>query len=178
MRESVKLQDEIGWNLTFCGLFDEVWGAHQEQFYASRSQRRVDETGLVWSTKVCSWMIQESRQVWLKRNEDVHKTSSENITKSEQETLEQIRHLYSLSDDVSHIDRAIFAEPLETLLQRPIDSLQQWLRNTTPVVNKCIRDFRAKLASGQRDIRQYLQRQQPIAPPGNKTQKSGSTLPE
>ena len=124
-------------------------------------------------------MIQESRQVWLKRNEDVHNTNSDSgMSKSDQETIEQIRHLYSLSDDVGHIDRVIFAEPLETLLQRPIDLLQQWLRNTTPVVNKCIRDFRARLASGQRDIRQYLQRQQPIAPPGNKTPKSGSTLPE
>ena len=86
MRDSVKLQDEIGWNLTFCGLFDDIWGAHQEAFFASRSQRQIDETGLVWSTKVCTWMIHESRKVWLKRNEEVHQ-HTEGPSKAEQETI-------------------------------------------------------------------------------------------
>ena len=155
----------------------ETWGAHQEQFYAARPNRRVDESGTVWSIKICTWMIQEARQTWLKRNEEVHQRDTGN-SKADQEALAQVRHLYSLSDDVSHLDRAIFDEPLATRLQRSTDSLQQWIRNMTPVVNKCIRDFRAKLASGQRDIRQYLQRQQPIDQPRSSTTKSGSTIPE
>lgn len=175
-REYVRLQNEIGWNLTFCGLFDENWCAMQEQYLSTNNTRHSDENGIAWSVKLCSWMIREARQVWLSRNEDVHKLD-EGKSKSEQALFEQIQKLYALRDEVGHHDRALFDEPIEEKLGRPFPFLRQWARNTVSVINKCILDYQNKLRTGQKDIRQYFQREQPLPPIETSTQ-SESTNPE
>ena len=139
-------------------------GSFQEKYYEAKDQRRKDETGLVWSTQISSWILSEARKLWLDRNFEVHEQDNGN-SKAEQKILEQVRQLYRLRNDIGYLDRAILDEPLETRLQRPIPILRQWVRNTAPVLTRCVKDFQQKLRSGQRDIRQYLQRQQPLAEP-------------
>ena len=164
MEQCMDRQNAVGWSLVMCGLLDDTWGAYQEKFFAAKQQRRVDETGLVWSTQISSWIIREARQLWLDRNREVHEPENGN-SKAEQETLEQVRLLYKLREDISYLDRTILDEPIDMRLQRPISVLQQWVRNTAPVLSRCINDYQQKIRSGQRDIRQYLQRQQPNAEP-------------
>ena len=177
MQDCYELQCEVGWNLVFSGLFDETWGCHQETHFATKHERGADETGLAWNTKLCSWIIREARQVWLQRNDEVH-TANDGNSKMERETLDQVQKLYSMSSDISYLDRQIFAEPIEEKMKKPIQTLKQWLRNTVPVVNKCMRDYAQKMRSGQRDIRQYLQRQQPIGQPVDNPAQSESIIPE
>ena len=188
MRQACKLQAELGWNLTFCGLFDDNWGAHQEQYFDNKPERREDEKGIVWSTKICTWMIREARQLWLTRNAEVY-DSEEGSAKKEADIIQQVRKLYQLGGDMSHLDRQIFEEPLDNKLKRPIHTLQQWVKNTIPVANRCIRDFQQRLRTGQHDIRSYFSRKElhnnaaskksTTTPIENRTvQKSESTIPE
>ena len=140
MRMCSRLEDEIGWNLTMCGLVNENWSAQQEAFFELRTNRQLDQTGKVWSTKIFEWFILEARKQWLEWNKEVHE-SDNGQSKIEQDTIEQVRNLYSLRDDISQHDRAIFDEALEERLQQNILTLQQWVRNTMPIVNRYIRDF-------------------------------------
>ena len=173
MKEHMRLQREIGWNLTFCGLFDENWCCIQEQHLYMQDN---SETGMVWSVKLCIWMIREAWQAWQSRNEEVHKPD-DGKSKAEMAIHEQIRKLYELRDDIGHHDRVILDEPIEDKLRRPFPVLQQWVRNTVPAINRCISDFQKKLRTGQRGIRQYLQRQQPVLS-NSVTSQSESTIPE
>ena len=143
----MRLQQEIGWNLTFCGLFDENWCFKQEQHLAMQDTRHSADTGIAWSVKLCSWMIREARQVWLSRNDEVHKPD-DGKSKTERAIHEQIQKLYELRDDVGHHDRVILDEPIEDKLRRPFQVLQQWVRNTVPVINRCMNDFQQKLQTG------------------------------
>ena len=168
MRKCHKLQDEIGWNLAMCGLLDENWGAHQEAYLALKPDRRLDQKGTVWATKTASWLILEARQKWLERNNEAH-NHNDGQSKTERETLEQVRNLYNMGADMSQHDRTMFDEPLEERLQRPILVLQQWVKHIIPTVNRCIRDFRQKLHDKQSDIRKFFQQTtqrtvQPSAP--------------
>ena len=163
MSRHMKLQSEIGWNLVFCGLIDENWSDAQEKFFSRQPDRHCDNTGLVWNVNLCKWIIRESRQVWLNRNQEVHQPDEGN-SKAEQEIFAQVQHLYELQDEISQQDRRILDEPMEEKLNRPISVLRQWVRNTVPVLNRCIHDYQNKLHTGQRDIRQYFQRVPPKPP--------------
>ena len=155
MRVCYKLQEEIGWNLTMCGLFDENWRAYQEAFLASTGAKNSNKDGKTWSTKLSAWMICEARKLWITRNSEVHQPT-DGPSKIELETIEQVRNLYKLADNMSHHDRAIFDEPLEHRLKQPIRTLQRWVKNTIPTANRCIRDFQQKLAEKQSDIRKFF----------------------
>ena len=176
MNQAMQSQSELGWNLILCGLFDDTWCNIQEQHIHQKHSRRIDESGLAWNEKLCTWVIRESRQVWLTRNQEVHEPD-DGHSKSEQALFEQIRRLYDLSDQISHQDRVILDEPIEEKLLRPTQVLQQWVRNTVPVITRCISDFQEKLNTGQRDIRQYFQREPPDQH-SNSNPESGSTIPE
>ena len=102
--------------MTFCGLFDENWRILQESYLGLKHDRRKDKTGLTWSIKLSAWMLREARQVWLARNKEVHEPDDGN-SKAEQEILEQVRTLYGFRDDMSHLDRTILDEPIDTRLQ-------------------------------------------------------------
>lgn len=140
MQGCMQSQNEIGWNLTMCGLFDDNGSAHQDRFFASKQNRRINETGLVWSIKLTSWMLREARAVWLSRNHEALEPDNGN-SKEEQEILEQVRNLYKSCDDISHLDRAILDVPITERLQRPIPVLTQWIQNTAPIITGCICDF-------------------------------------
>ncbi len=173
----MQFQSEIGWNLIFSGLFDEKWHDVQDQFFATKINRRSDDTGINWNVKLCSWVIREARQVWSTRNEEVHRPDDGN-SKAEQAIYEQIRKLYDLRDEIGHQDRILLDEPIDEKLKRPFQVLQQWVRSTTPAINRCITDFQNKLKTGQRDIRQYFQRNQPIPQLVVNPTESESTIPE
>ena len=152
MRQCFKLQDEIGWNLAMSGLLDENWSA----FQSSSGRGSPSEVDMEWNVKLACWLLREARSLWLARNDEVH-TPDDGRSKAEEEILEQVRNLYSFGDEMSQYDRAIFDEPIEEKLRRPINSLRQWVKNTIPTANKCMRDFKAKLQSKQHDIRRFFQ---------------------
>ena len=154
MRTCFKLQEEIGWNLAMCGLLDENWSAFQG-FASTNDRKSRSEVDTEWSVKLACWLIREARALWLSRNDEVH-TPDDGRSKAETETLERVRNLYKLGDEISHHDRDIFDEPIEEKLRRPINSLRQWVKITIPTVNKCMRDFKEKLRSKQHDIRNFF----------------------
>ena len=156
MKQCFKLQGEIGWNLAMCGLLDENWSAYQSAALSETdSQQRVGGVDIEWNVKFSCWLIREARSLWLSRNEAVH-TPDEGRSKAEADTLEQVRNLYKFGDEMSQHDRIIFDEPIEEKLRRPIQSLRQWVKNTIPTANKCMRDFKLKLRTRQHDIRSFF----------------------
>ena len=158
MRKCFELQSELGWNIAMCGLLDENWFALQDAHLRATQHKtkKGDNYGMTWATKLSSWLIREARKRWKERCEEVHSREEGTFSKTERETLEQVRNLYKLQDEVSHHDRDIFAEPLDEKLQKPTQTLQRWIKNTIPTVSRCIRDFRDKLSTRQNDIRKYF----------------------
>ena len=83
------------------------------------------------------WLIREAQKAWKERNEEVH-NAGERISKSDQE----VQNIYSLADEMSHHDKEMLEEPLE--LQKPIQTLRQWVGNTPPTAKTCITEFIGK----------------------------------
>ena len=154
MRQCYYLQDEIGWNLAMCGLLDENWSAFQSATLAEEHDKPRN-IGQEWSIKLTCWLVREARSLWLTRNDEVH-TPNDGCSKSELEVLEQVRNLYKLEGEMSQHDRAMFDVPIEDKLQQPIKSLRRWVKNTIPTASRCIRDFKEKIRSKQKDIRSYF----------------------
>jgi len=149
-------------------------------YYSNKHERDEGKTGMSWNVKLCTWIIREARALWTTRNQETHLPENGN-SKAEQEIYAQIHRLYDMHDEIGHQDRILLEEPIEEKLKRPLTVLRQWIRNTVPVINRCIYDYQNKLRTGQRDIRQYFQRVQPIpaqTPCNNSINQSGSTIPE
>jgi hypothetical protein len=150
-------QNETGWNLAMLGLLDESWSMFQDEYFNQTGTRKIDQSGKIWNTKLSGWLIREARNRWTARNNEVHK-DDDGKSKIEQETLEQVRNLYKLADDMSYHDKSMFDVPLEQRLQLPTNTLRQWIKNTIPTANRCIRDLRDKIGSRQHDIRKFFQK--------------------
>lgn len=81
-------QRQIGWNFFIRGLLLNDWAYWQEK---ANEQGGRSQMGDWWSANITSWWIRQSRKIWNIRNEKLHDTTKENISRAEEEAHEQVR---------------------------------------------------------------------------------------
>lgn len=109
---------------------------------------------------VLKWWIQKSYTIWKSRNEHLHNPLFVNKTRSELETLEQVRHLYELSEQLSANDKEQFQISLSERIKQPWRTLKSWVQITAPVVNTCIQVYSDRIRQTNTNIRTYISRRQ------------------
>jgi hypothetical protein len=152
---AVNSQDEIGWHLLVSGILAFRWSEIQE----SRSENISNPTGDIWGSKVCLWWIQQSHELWIQRNKELHETVNDKDTWKDKEVREQVKNLYASAMDISADDRVIFHVPLNERLTQTTSSLQTWVHNMEPIIKACKINYEDRIRNQNSDIRSYFQEQ-------------------
>jgi hypothetical protein len=154
LKESIIQQDNIGWNFILRGILINDWAYIQEQHFMEQKKTNLGDH---WSADISKWWIQKSYTVWTCRNEHIHNSSLTEETRTEKETLEQVRKLYELSEQLSSSDKEQFELNLSDRLKQPWRSLQRWVQITTPVVTQCLQAYNSRIRSTHNNIKDYFQ---------------------
>ena len=71
----------------------------------------------------------------------------------------KIHQLYRLQEEISFQDRDIFYQPIENRLQMNEKQKMTWIEQTTKTMKVSMEEHRKKMEDGQKDIRQFFQKQ-------------------
>jgi hypothetical protein len=88
--KAFQAQEEIGWHLLVRGFVATKWAEIQEL----RSDQIDSCIGDSWCSKVSAWWIQQSHELWIIRNKELHATDANKSTWKNNEIQEQVRKLY------------------------------------------------------------------------------------
>ena len=70
-QEAVRAQENIGWKYFIRGIWSNEWRLSQEKYNDSRKV-----TNDKWASKIMTWLIETSFEIWKERNENIHDTSA------------------------------------------------------------------------------------------------------
>ena len=96
--------------------------------------------------------------MWQLRNTQAHEDNTEPST-TDVLLNQKIDKLYQLQDEISHYDKNIFHKPIEERYKLNRKQKIDWIDQTTKTLYKCMADHHKNMTSGQKDIRQYFQKQ-------------------
>ena len=105
----------------FAGLLPLQWKIQDQQTHASQHTKVNNR----WFKQFGIWLTQQSHELWLQRNNTVHKNNTKNTT-TDNILNQRIQFLYQLQDQVGHHDRAIFDIP--GMCSFTLDSSKKWRR--------------------------------------------------
>ena len=151
--DAVNAQSKIGWNYFAKGIWSNKWKLIQEQFETSKKQKITN-----WSSKIMSWWIETSFQVWKDRNERVHNTTINLSNRQHDEAMAQVRSLYEREYDVTLEDRNIFEMDVERRIQFPTKSLQIWVTNMTQRIKTSMTVQAQRLTHGQSTLTNWFRK--------------------
>jgi hypothetical protein len=155
-RKAVETQNRIGWDMAMRGRLANEWAVIQEHngdgLPRGRAGKRLGDS---WSAHISSFLIQESRRYWKKRNEERQKSSSPeepDRSRPEVEAETRVRNLYNRVNELAEQDRGIFDVPLERRLQLPVKHQELWADRTLATVNRLAHKERERIKKSQGNI--------------------------
>ena len=137
----------------FAGLLPKTW----TEILVQDHQYLSSNKSTYWLRKIGRWFIQKGHDLWLMRNQTIHKTEDKE-THIDEVLNQKIRNLYSLQADIGYHDRSIFDQPLEDRLTLPHHQKMTWISQTTRTMKVSMEEFKNKQTTGQRDIREFFQK--------------------
>ena len=151
LQEAVRAQDNIGWKYFIRGIWSNEWRLCQEKYDDSRKV-----TNDKWASKIMTWLIETSFEIWKERNEKIHDTSAPLLNRQHEEAIAQVRLLYDLEQEVTLEDRNIFEMDVEKRILFPTKSLQIWVSNMSQRITTSIAVQQQKMQIGQTTISKWL----------------------
>ena len=109
-----------------------------------------------WSANITSWWIRQSRKIWKIRNEKLHDTAKENISRAEEEAHEQVRRLYESAHLLSATDKELFSKSIEDMMNQPLASLRIWIETAWPTVKNCIQHQTERLLRQNQRMTEFM----------------------
>jgi ribonuclease HI len=157
-RQAYLEQTSLGWNVLFRGFWATSWRlAQEEQFRTYRSRERQD-SGERWAARAHLWFYDTFNLLWGLRNDAEHGDDKDTqrlirIAKCER----AIRRLYDKGKDLPYAERHPFRDPIEDLLQQPIQMQELWIDKTEAYLRKAFQRERAR-PRGQPAITNFFAR--------------------
>ena len=151
-------QTSLGWNVLFRGFWSSSWRlAQEEQFRMYRSQE-LNDTGVRWAASAQMWFFDTFEALWASRNEAEHGNDRETehmirLTKSGC----AVRRLYKKGEELPYKERHPFRDPIDDLLQQPIQMQELWIDKTIAFLRKAFQRQRAR-PRGQPAITNFFAR--------------------
>jgi hypothetical protein len=157
IREAYSEQISLGWNVFIRGFWTKSWRLAQEEYWARTGKPDPFATGESWSGKVQGWFFDFVSYVWDLRNaaehgEDVHAQRQIRLNQCER----TIRRLYARSLDLPDGETYPFREPIQTLLDRPVNDQELWIQKTVPFLRLAFRRAKKRNKTKQRAITEFF----------------------
>ena len=151
--------EPLGWGLWMRGIHSQVW-LHQQTQYISATRPPSDNSKISssqlarkWNRDLLQWQIHSLHYIWQERNQMVHQSHA---SRQEHQVNTQIRHMYTLSEQLRHHDRQLLEMPLDQRLNQPARSKLLWAAQTFPSLIASIKQQQLREKANQSDIRDYL----------------------
>jgi hypothetical protein len=151
-------QDEVGtWHDFLKGYVCRSWSEQQEGFYREHGKDPIYDTGELWTAALLGFVWQWTHKLWIKRNEETHK--SDGNRGSAREKLEAESRTRALYEQAAHLiieDREMFGMPLQERLQQLTKGLLAWVAQVTPTVTMGLLEAQSRIRDKIRDIREFF----------------------
>jgi ribonuclease HI len=153
-------QEQLGWNVLFRGFWTTSWRLAQEEEFRNMRSRELQDTGDQWAAKAQLWYYHLFEFIWGLRNADEHGADIDTQRLIRLSKCERaIRRLYDKGENLPYAERHPFREPIESLLQQPVQNQELWISKTGGYLVKASKRARAR-PSGQPAITTYFTRLQ------------------
>jgi hypothetical protein len=138
-------QTSLGWNVLFRGFRATSWRLAQEEQFRMYRSRDVQDTGTIWAAKAHMWFYDTFEALWLSRNEAEHGNDRDTeqvirLTKCDRAA----RRLYAKGEELPYAEQHPFRDPIEDLLQQPVQMQEIWIDKTTAFLRKAFQRQRAR----------------------------------
>ena len=121
IQHALEIQDAVGWELPFTGIWDKVWVEQQQEYLTHRRSRR---SAKLWLSGLIRHFLELAHDLWLHRNRVLHEKTSQ---KNQLQLQAAIRYHYATPRHLypTHV-HSRFTD-LNRLLQAPLATQQAWL---------------------------------------------------
>ena len=136
-------QTALGWNVLFRGFWVTSWRLAQEEQFRMYRSREVKDTGEIWAARAQLWFFDTFEALWASRNEEEHGNDQD---------MERLIRLTRCDTE-----RHPFRDPMEDLLQQPVQMQELWIDKTTAFLRKAFQRQRAR-PRGQPAITNFFAR--------------------
>ena len=158
IRQAYIDQTSLGWNVLFRGFWVTSWRLAQEEQFRMYRSREIQDTGEIWAAQSQLWFYDTFEALWASRNEAEHGNDRDTerlirLTKCER----AVQRLYSKGEDLPYAERHPFRDPIEDLLQQPVQMQEIWIDKTTAFLRKAFQRQRAR-PRGQPAITNFFAR--------------------
>ena len=125
-------QQTIGWGQLLRGRFGNGWGAFQTSHYQCHGQNQGEHsthrTGVKWQSGLIKVIWEQWHQVWISRNQDVHRRdASGKRTAERRELRRQLDRIYSQRSLMDPRVQSLLLENVEALEEQPHHVTKNWL---------------------------------------------------
>jgi hypothetical protein len=137
IRQAYIEQTSLGWNVLFRGFWVTSWRLAQDEQFSMYRSREVHDTGEIWVAHAQLWFFDTFEALWASRNETEHGNDREierliRLTKCDR----AVRRLYDKGADLPYAERHPFRNPIDDLLQQPVQMQELWIDKTTAFLRK------------------------------------------
>ena len=168
----IQQQTTIGWEQIKYGRYGKEWSKIQRRYSEKMHQNREDDP--YWLGRIIQKTRNFAQTRWKHRNATAHpKEGPQETTRAY--LLQQIKQLYSRSDDMPQQDKFIFNKPLEDWKTIPTIEIRRWIKGNKTFIPQCIKIYKAQQRGQYRDIRTYLKK---TNTPNQTTNQEGKTTKE
>ena len=126
LRQAVTVQKQLGWSLFVKGFIGHEWRSVQSDYELAEGRAYKTKQ---WMGRLAAAGWEYMYQMWQHRNEATHALDGQLAT-SMRDRLRQAIHHEKVSGDTALAEgmRGVWAEPENSILQKPVEYQQQWLR--------------------------------------------------
>ena len=96
--------------------------------------------------------------LWKQRNDELHGDDAEGGGRKRQEAVRRIEALCDLEEHVNASDREIFRTPVDEVLERTTEQLQDWIDAFESTIQTARKDAEEHAKQGTTDIRDVFVR--------------------
>lgn len=144
----IKDQTEIGWTQLYYGRWALTWANIQDQ---------TDENnGEEWVQTVIQQIWTEQHMIWKARCNKIHEHNPANEEQKRNQYEPKVKALYAMHDQVDNIDRLVFQNPIEAIMNLPAKRLKDWTKRTDKYIKDSLVRANRRIREGTRSITQYF----------------------
>jgi hypothetical protein len=125
-------QTSLGWNVLYRGFWVSSWRLAQEEQFRMYRSREIHDTGEIWAAHAQLWFSDTFETLRASRNKAEHGKYRDTewlirVTKCDR----AVQRLYDKGEDLPYAEQHPFCNPIDDLLQQPVQMHELWIDKTT-----------------------------------------------
>ena len=153
LHDLITLQSRIGWLQLYLGRFTIEWLNQQEAYSASQGQNDNSKQII---TGIIIIIFRHLHQRWVLCCSIAH-TPTDSPTPRETQLRNEATSLYECQPHMPPTTHHIFSTPLQTLLQKPINSIKLWIDCNQKFIRNILIQTRLSLSQRSQQSQSYDQ---------------------